>query len=244
MEIIINFPTECPICMTCDLNVSTLIIIAPCKHIVCSACYRKLDNCPICRVEILSCINLFSDNMFNLRLKCLDDECIEYDEVMSYPNYLSHLNNTRNHKKIILNTPTSDVTPVASDSETANVASENQRVTIRLDDAQKKIEELNVEWTISVTAHEVKNQEMIIFSETAYISSERDVERKISFARMIDERYMCLVDAYKKLEALTSFVVNVNTGQLNTYNDVLVKIRDDANACSDCLCKKHFAIAQ
>ena len=129
---------------------------------------------------------------------------------------------------------------------------ENQQVQMSLDEAQKKVEELNAEWTTSVNAHEAKNQEMVKHQEVTeklHGALPEDTkallveERNKSFAPMVNQRYMCLVDAYKKLEALTTFVVNVKTEQLKTYNDVLAKIRDDANTCPDCLCKKYFDTA-
>ena len=127
--------------------------------------------------------------------------------------------------------------------------SDNQPVEMTLDEAQKKVDEFNKEWETSVNAHEAKNQEMVKYVEVtnklrdAVSEDARELllsERRKSFEPKLNERYMLLVDAYKKLHDLTAFVVNVKNEQLKSYNDVLKKIRDDADKCTDCPCKKYF----
>jgi len=146
-------------------------------------------------------------------------------------------------------TPGQALTELENATTSRAVQTAPDRVKMTLEDAQKKVVQLNAEWTASVTAHEVKNQEMVKHQEVTgklHAALPEDTrallaeERSKSFEPMVNQRYMCLVDAYKKLEALTSFVVDVKTEQLKTYNDVLEKMRDDANACPNCLCKKHF----
>ena len=125
----------------------------------------------------------------------------------------------------------------------------DQPVEITLDEAHKRVAALNKEWEESVRVHEAKNEEMMKHAEVtntlhdALPEDKRELllsERNKIFEIKVNERYMLLVNAYKKLYSLSALTINVKDEQFKTYNGVLEKIRDDANNCADCPCKKYF----
>jgi len=96
-NITIEFPTECPVCMDNNyeiFNSEPLLILVPCKHVICHKCYRKINKCPLCAEEIISYFNLFSNNMFNAKVRCRHRRCFKYNHYMTYGDYMRHLKET------------------------------------------------------------------------------------------------------------------------------------------------------
>jgi hypothetical protein len=127
----------------------------------------------------------------------------------------------------------------------------NQSEQISFDEIEKKAKLLNREWSACVNEHEKKNQEMLdhpAVTKKLHDALPENVrtlfikERNTSFANLIDQRYMLLVDAYKKMDALATFIVNVKNEQLKQHSDIFAKIKNDALLCSSglCLCNKYF----